>query len=49
MNSQRCQPPAVLRKLNAAPVLYASTRSSVGISSTDEARSSHATAASFVD
>ena len=49
MNSQRCQPPAVLRRLNAAPVLYASTRSRVGISSTDDAGSSHSTAANFVD
>ena len=49
MNSQRCQPPAVLRMLNAAPVLYASTRSSVGNNSTEDVGSSSSTAANFVD
>src|SRR6185503_2724421 len=31
MKNQRCQPPAPARKLNAAPVLYTSTRLKKGV------------------
>jgi hypothetical protein len=49
MNTQRCQPLASLKKLNAAPVLWSRMSSSIGKSlSLSPSSTSHSTMSHFV-